>query len=59
MTKLLFDGERAFGDLEKLAVDIGTRPSGSDAEKEAAKGIASQFEAMGLKTTVAEFEVTT
>ena len=59
MTKLLFDGERAFGDLEKLAVDIGTRPSGSNAEKEAAKWIASQFEAMGLKTTVEEFEVTT
>lgn len=59
MEELLFNGERAFKDLEKLAVDIGTRPSGSEAERGASKWIASEFEALGLKTTVEEFEVTT
>ena len=56
---LLFNGERAFDNLKRLAVGIGTRPSGSEAEKEAAKWIASEFEAIGLKTTTEEFEVTT
>jgi aminopeptidase YwaD len=55
----LFDGDRAFRDLEKLAVEIGTRPSGSEREREAAEWITSQFEAIGLKTKVEEFEVTT
>jgi Iap family predicted aminopeptidase len=59
MSKLLFDGERAFRYLEKLAVGIGTRPSGSKAEREAADWIASEFRALGLKTEVEEFEVTT
>ncbi|MCW4036484.1 MAG: hypothetical protein NWE75_04755, partial [Candidatus Bathyarchaeota archaeon] len=54
----MFNGERAFEDLKRLAVGIGTRPSGSEAEKEAAKWIASEFEAIGLKTTTEEFEVT-
>jgi acetylornithine deacetylase/succinyl-diaminopimelate desuccinylase-like protein len=57
MTKLLFDGEKAFKYIEKLAVDIGTRPSGSEAEKEAADWIASEFKALGLKTSIEEFEV--
>ena len=59
MTKLLFDGEKAFKYIEKLAVDIGTRPSGSEAEKKAADWIASEFKALGLKTSIEEFEVTT
>jgi Iap family predicted aminopeptidase len=59
MKGLLFNGERAFKDLEKLAVELGTRPSGSDAEKKAATWIASEFEAIGLKTAIEEFEVTT
>jgi aminopeptidase YwaD len=59
MKGLHFNGERAFKDLEKLAVDIGTRPSGSDAEKKAATWIASEFEAIGLKIAIEEFEVTT
>ena len=42
MKGLLFNGERAFKDLEKLAVDIGTRPSGSEAEREAAKWTAGR-----------------
>ena len=59
MTKLLFDGEKAFKYIEKLAVDIGTRPSGSEAEKKAAEWIASEFGAMGLEASIEEFEVTT
>ncbi|MFB0557489.1 MAG: M20/M25/M40 family metallo-hydrolase [Candidatus Bathyarchaeia archaeon] len=59
MEDLLFNGERAFKDLEKLAVEIGTRPSGSEVEKEAANWIASEFEAIGIKTSIEEFEVTT
>jgi aminopeptidase YwaD len=55
----LFDGDRAFRDLEKMAVEIGTRPSGSKKEREAAEWITSQFEAIGLKTRIEEFEVTT
>jgi acetylornithine deacetylase/succinyl-diaminopimelate desuccinylase-like protein len=58
MKKLLFDGEKAFKYLEKMAVDIGTRPSGSEVEREAAKWIASEFEALGLETSIEEFEVT-
>lgn len=56
---LKFNGERAFKDIEKLAVEIGTRPSGSEVERETAMWIASEFEYLGLKTTVEEFEVTT
>ena len=59
MKRLLFDGERAFKDLEKLAVEFGSRPSGSDAEREPSRWIASEFEAIGLRTTLEEFEVTT
>jgi Iap family predicted aminopeptidase len=59
MTKLLFDGEKAFKYIEKMAVDIGTRPSGSEAERKTADWIASEFKAMGLKTSIEEFEVTT
>jgi len=59
MTSLLFDSERAFKDLEKLAVEIGPRPAGSEAEKEAVKYIASEFESLGLKTTIQEFDITT
>jgi len=59
MTKLLFDSERAFKDIQKLATVIGTRPSGGAKEKEAAEWITSEFEKMGLETTVEEFEVKT
>ena len=57
MTELLFDGKNAFKYIEKMAVNIGTRPSGSDAEKKAAEWIASEFKSMGLKATIEEFEV--
>ena len=55
----LFDGERAFEHLRKLAVEIGPRPSGSEEERKAAEYIASEFRTMGLKTEVQEFEITT
>jgi aminopeptidase YwaD len=54
-----FDGERAYNYLKKLAVDIGTRPSGSEAERRAAEWIASEFKAFGLNTSIAEFEAPT
>jgi len=59
MTDLMFDGKRAFKQLERLAVGIGTRPSGSEEEKRAAEYIASEFRALGLETRLEEFEVTT
>jgi len=59
MTELLFDSDRSFRDLKKLAVEIGTRPSGRDGEREAARWIASEFESIGLRTTVEEFDVPT
>jgi aminopeptidase YwaD len=55
----LFNGERAYRDLEKLSLEIGPRPAGSKAEAEAAKCIASEFESLDLKTTIQEFEITT
>jgi len=59
MTKLLFNGELAFKDILKLAAEIGTRPSGGEKEREAAEWIASEFEKIGLETTIEEFEVKT
>ncbi len=56
MSGLLFSGERAFGLLERLAVGMGARPSGSEAEREAAEWIASEFRSLGLRTSVEEFE---
>ncbi len=59
LTNLLFNSDRAYMDLEKLALEIGPRPAGSKAEAEAVKYIVSEFESLGLKTTVQEFEITT
>ncbi len=56
---MMFDGERAFKHLENLAVGLGSRPSGSETEKRAAEQIAEEFRALGLETTVEEFEATT
>jgi hypothetical protein len=56
---MMFNGDRAYNDLKKLAVDIGPRPSGTEAEKRAAEWIASEFEAMGLETRIDEFETST
>ena len=57
--KTLFDGERAFQHIKKLAVDIGARPGGSKEDQEAAKYIKSYFEELGLETSVQEFEINT
>ena len=43
MKDLLFDGENAFKHLKNLAVGLGSRPSGSEAEKRAAEQIAEEF----------------
>jgi hypothetical protein len=59
MKGLLFDGENAFKHLESLAVGLGSRPSGSEAEKRAAEQIAEEFRALGLETAVEGFEATT
>ena len=59
MSKILFDGKNAYKYLEKMAVEIGTRPSGSVEEKKAAEWIEAEFKTMGLKTKIQEFEMTT
>jgi len=56
-TDQMFNGERAFKDLEKLAVEIGPRPGGSEAEDKAVEYIASEFESLGLETSVQEFAI--
>lgn len=47
--KTLFDAEKAFGYLKKLAGDLGTRPSGSEKERKAAEYIAAEFKAQAWK----------
>lgn len=54
-----FSGEQAYYYLKKLALDIGPRPSGTDAERKAAEWILKEFQTMGLDPHIEEFEVTT
>ena len=49
--------ERAFEYLRVLAVEIGERFAGTDAEREAAAYVASQLEAAGYVVTLEEFDV--
>jgi aminopeptidase YwaD len=56
---ITFSGDRAYRHLEKLAVEIGPRNSGSEGERRAAEYIASEFRALGLETRLQEFEVDT
>ena len=49
--------ERAFEHLRVLAVEIGERFAGTDAEREAAAYIASQLEAAGYVVAIEEFDV--
>ena len=56
-TDQLFNGERTFKDLEMLAVEVGSRPGGSEAEDKAVEYIASEFESLGLETSVQEFAI--
>jgi hypothetical protein len=59
VSETLFDEDRAYSHLRKLAVDIGSRDSGSENERKASEYIASEFRGLGLKTTVQEFPVQT
>jgi acetylornithine deacetylase/succinyl-diaminopimelate desuccinylase-like protein len=45
--------------VRALAVDIGARPAGSDAEAEAAEYIATAFESWGYAVEIQEFEIYT
>jgi hypothetical protein len=56
---LSFSGERAFEYVKKLAVDIGSRPSGTDAERRSADWILSEFKRLGLDARIEEFEAYT
>lgn len=56
---VIFDGVRAFHDLNVLVNEIGPRPSGSNAEKIAAEYIEKQFKNLGLKAWIQEFKVKT
>lgn len=51
-------GELAFQHVEALAVDIGPRPAGSNAEVEAARYIADQLRSYGYVVDVQTFEFT-
>ena len=48
--------ERAFEHLRVLAVEIGERFAGTDAEREAAAYVAAQFEAAGYVVAIEEFD---
>lgn len=49
------DPARAMDHIERLAVEIGPRPAGSEAEREAADYIASQLTAAGYDANIEEF----
>ena len=51
-----FDGEKAFRHLERLAVTIGPRLTGSPGEHKAAAYIAGVFRSLGLKVTQQRFQ---
>jgi len=55
---LVFSGENAYKYLYKLAVEIGSRPSGSESEKKTAEWIQSEFLRLGLDAKIEEFDVT-
>ena len=54
-----FSGEKAFEYVKKLAVDIGSRPSGTDAERRSAEWILSEFKRLGLDARIEEFDAFT
>ena len=45
--------------MKKLAVDIGSRPSGTDAERRSAEWILSEFKRLGLDARIEEFDAFT
>jgi aminopeptidase YwaD len=54
-----FSGEKAFEYLRKLAVEIGSRPSGTEAEKKSAEWISAEFQRLGLESKIEEFDAFT
>ena len=54
-----FSGEKAFEYMKKLAVDIGSRPSGTDAERRSAEWIQSELKRLGLDARIEEFDAFT
>jgi aminopeptidase YwaD len=56
---LSFSGEKAFGYMKKLAVEIGSRPSGTEAERKSAQWILSEFKRMGFDARIEEFDAFT
>lgn len=55
----LFNGEKAFKHIEKLAVEIGPRQGGYKEDRLAAEYIESEFKKLGLKTWRQRFEIRT
>lgn len=54
-----FKGERSYSYIQKLAVELGPRPSGTEAEKKAAEWILKGFRDLGLDAHIEEFDVIT
>jgi aminopeptidase YwaD len=50
-----FDPERAFAHVDALAVEIGSRPAGSEAEREAARYLRGQLSGFGYETELQPF----
>lgn len=55
----LFDGDRAFTHIQKLAVEIGARPGGTPEDQKATEYIKDYFDELGLETRTQEFEIKT
>jgi len=53
-----FSSQRALAHIQKLAVEIGSRPAGSDTEKRAAEYIRGELAADGYATSLQEFPIT-
>jgi aminopeptidase YwaD len=56
---LSFNGKTAFEYMKKLAVDIGSRPSGTTAERRSAEWILTEFKKLGLEARIEEFNAFT
>jgi aminopeptidase YwaD len=52
-----FSGQRALDDVEWLADTVGSRPAGSDAERQAAEGLAERLRRLGYDVTLQPFPV--
>lgn len=51
--------QRAYSTVQELSVTVGSRPTGSEAERRAAEWLKGQLEALGYATTLQPFPVTT